>query len=79
MIAQLKRTLGLLVIEEKRLFKSATIYVGAVITALPTMAQWAHDNWTQVAPYIPPEWHGKSLHIIGAVVLLARMRSMVKP
>lgn len=79
MIAQLKALLARLVTDEKRLFKSATIYVGALIVALPNIAQWAHDNWAQVSPYVPPAWQDKSIHILGAIVLLARMRSMVKP
>lgn len=64
--------------KEKALFKSATIYVGAIITALPDIANWLQGNFSQVAQYIPSAWHDRSMSAIGAVVLLARLRSMVK-
>lgn len=67
-----------LVTREKALFKSATLYVGALIAALPEIATWLQQNFQEVAQYIPQAWHDRSISIIGLVVLLARLRSMVK-
>lgn len=67
-----------LVTKEKALFKSATIYVGATITALPDIATWLQGNFSQVAQYIPPAWHDRSMSLIGAIVIVARLRSMIK-
>jgi hypothetical protein len=67
-----------LVTREKALWKSATIYVGALIVALPDIATWLQANFSQVAQYIPPAWRDRSISVIGLIVLLARLRSMVK-
>ncbi len=74
----LKAYWQLLITEEKRLWKSATVYVGAVVLALPDIASWLQANFSQVAQYIPPAWHDTSMRVIGAIVLIARLRSMVK-
>lgn len=67
-----------LVTREKALFKSATVYVSAIIMALPNIATWAQANFSQLAQYIPQAWHNRSISLIGLIVLIARMRSMVK-
>lgn len=67
-----------LVTKEKALFKSATVYVAALIAAMPDIAGFAQQNFEQVAKYIPAAWHDRSLSLIGLVVFLARARSLVK-
>lgn len=74
----LKALLSRLITEEKLLFKSATIYVGAWIVALPTLAAWMQSNWSEVGKYIPVAWQSPSLHALGAIVIIARLRSMVQ-
>lgn len=67
-----------LITHEKALFKSVTIYVGATITALPDIASFLQANWTDVAQYIPAAWHSRSISLLGALVLSARLRTLVK-
>lgn len=67
-----------LVTHEKALFKSATLYVGTIITVLPDIASFLQANWTEVAQYIPQAWHSRSMSLIGLIVMLARLRTLVK-
>jgi hypothetical protein len=78
MLTYLKRLGSYLLVKEKALFKSATIYVGATITALPDIALWAQANYPEVGKYIPAAWQDRSMHLIGMIVIAARMRSLVK-
>lgn len=67
-----------LITHEKALFKSATLYVGGIITALPDIAGFLQANWAEIAQYIPQAWHSRSISLIGLVVMLARLRTLVK-
>lgn len=67
-----------LITHEQALFKSATLYVGGIITALPDIANYLQANWSDVAHYIPAAWHDRSISLIGSIVLVARLRTLVK-
>jgi hypothetical protein len=78
MLETLKAHWQHLITKEKALFKSATVYVGAVITALPDLAGLAQSNFPDVAKYLPHAWQDPSMRVIGLVVLAARFKSLIK-
>lgn len=63
-----------LVTREKLLFKSATIWLGAVVTAMPDIL----SALPGAADYVPPAWHDTAVRWIGIAILVCRLRSMVK-
>jgi hypothetical protein len=62
----------------KRFAKSATVWVGAFITALPEIVMYLQTNAAEVAKYIPASWGSKWTSLLGIAVLVARARSLVK-
>lgn len=67
-----------LVTDQKALFKSATIYLGLLITSLPDILGYVQANWPTIAGYLPHAWQDRSLSLIGVAIFLCRLRSMVK-
>jgi hypothetical protein len=63
-----------LVTREKLLFKSATIWLGAIVTALPDILA----ALPSAAQYLPSAWQDTAMRWIGIAILLCRLRSMVK-
>jgi hypothetical protein len=67
-----------LVTQERRVFRSATMYVAMAIGVLPDIAGFLQANWHEASQYIPAAYHSQSLKLIGAIVFLARLRSLVR-
>jgi hypothetical protein len=63
-----------LITREKLLFKSATIWLGALVTALPDILAALPG----AAQYLPTAWQDTAMRWIGIAILLCRLRSMVK-
>lgn len=62
----------------KALWKSATVYVSAIIIALPDIVLFLQANAAEVARYIPEAYSSRWISLLGVATLIARMRSMVK-
>lgn len=60
------------------LWKSATMWLAAVLAALPDMLTFAQQNITELVGQLPVALHDPVMRWIGLAVFLARLRSMVK-
>lgn len=58
--------------------KSATMWYGAALTAMPDALQYAHDNFPDLQQYIPHSLQSHVFHIIGFGVLVCRFRTLGK-
>jgi hypothetical protein len=76
--AKLKALWEHLITKEKALWKSATVYVGAVITAMPQILDYADANFPAISSHLPTALHDPVMHAIGVAVLVARGRSLIK-
>jgi hypothetical protein len=56
--------------------KSATVYYGAALMAMPDALQYAHDNFADLQNYIPHSLQSPVFHIIGFGVLVCRFRTL---
>lgn len=62
----------------KALWRSATVYVSAIIIALPDLVLFLQANAAEVAKYIPDAYSSRWISLLGIATLVARMRSLVK-
>lgn len=67
-----------LVTKEKALFKSSTMWLAGLVTALPTLLPEIQANFPTVAAYIPPALHDPVMRLLGLAIFVCRLRSMVK-
>lgn len=65
-----------IVSEWHKLFTSATLWVSYAMMAWPALVNNLSQDQTW-ASYIPAAWHDKSISILGALVWLARMRTIL--
>lgn len=67
-----------LITRQKALWKSATIWLSAIVMSLPDILTYAQANFPTIAGYLPQAWHDRSLSLIGLAIFLCRMRSLVR-
>jgi hypothetical protein len=75
---RLKALWARLITREKTLFKSATIYLAAVIASAPDLLSFAQASFPSIAGYLPSALHDPVMRLIGLAIFLCRLRSMVK-
>ena len=62
----------------KPFYRSITIWVGALITALPDVLMLLQANWPDIAAMLPEAWREDSVRLIGVAVLICRALTLVK-
>lgn len=67
-----------LITHEKALWKSATVWLSALIVSLPDILNYAQANYPSIAAYLPHALQDPVMRYIGVAVFLARLRTLVK-
>lgn len=68
-----------LVWEEKKLFKSSTLWLGYAMASAPVWLPYVQDNIGPYAQYIPAELRSPVMTGLGIAVCLCRLRSLLPP
>lgn len=58
--------------------RSATVYVGLLIAAMPDLAPLIQAHLVDLEQFIPKAWLDPSMRLIGILVLIARARTLIK-
>lgn len=58
--------------------RSATVYVGLAIAALPDIAPLIQAHIDDIAHFVPKAWLDPSMRLLGLLVLIARARTLIK-
>lgn len=74
----MKRLLQYLLVKEKALWKSATMWLAALLLGAPEALNYARDHWIDIAPNLPPVLQAKGLGWVSLAIFLCRMKSLVK-
>lgn len=67
-----------LITREKVLFKSATIWLAAIVAAAPDLLTYAQANFPSIVGYVPQGLQAPAMKWIALAIFVARMRSLVK-
>lgn len=67
-----------LVTREKVLFKSLTVWLAAILSALPRILAAAQSDFPSIAPYLPRLLQDQGLKWIALAIFVCRLRSLVK-
>lgn len=67
-----------LLVEEKALWKSSTIWLSMLLTSMPDILTYVQANFPSIQDYLPHALQDPVMRVVGVAVFLCRMKSLIK-